>query len=194
MRVVLFQLAPTVLESFIVAAIFFKLGSPAVALSTLVTVVLYVLYTGYITKWRAQVQRVMREAQNKVSSKAVETIMNFSTVKEFAMEHVEVQRYDALRGIVQKVAVQTKNLLCMFSAGQNSLIQIGSCIGLVIAAKGAIDGRLTPGDFIMVQAYIGQLFGPLVWLGNSVGQIVEALANIEEVMSLFGTQSDVRDI
>lgn len=193
MRVVVFLLGPTILEAIVVSGIFFSLGSPLIALSTGLTVVLYVLYTGHITKWRVKYGRQLREAENQANGRATETIMNFHTVKSFSMEHAEVQRYDNLRARIQNVAVTSKGVHCAYIIGQNFLVQLGTIVGLLIAGHQAYLGTISAGDFVMVQAYIGQLFGPLLWLGTSYGQVIEALTNIEQVMELFATRTEVRD-
>lgn len=193
MRLLVFFLSPTILEALVVSGIFFRLGSPWIALFTVLTVVIYVLYTGYITKWRVKYGRKLREAENEASGRATETIMNFSTVKSFGMECAEVQRYDSLRAAIQDVALTQKGVHCAYVMGQNFIVQVGTVIGLLIAAREAFRGNITAGDFVLVQAYIGQLFGPLLWLGTSYGQVISALTNVEQVMELFATIPEVQD-
>lgn len=192
-RLIVFFLGPTLLEAAVVSGIFFKLGSPLIAFCTAMTVILYVLYTGFITKWRVRFGRALREAENKAWGRATEAIMNFATVKSFGMESNEVSRYDSLRAVVQGIALKAKGINSAYSLGQNFIVQFGTFLGLAIAAREAIVGHISPGDFIMVQAYIGQLFGPLLWLGNSYGQVVTALTEVEQVMQLFDTIPEVQD-
>ncbi|CAN8070645.1 unnamed protein product [Agarophyton chilense] len=193
LRLVVFNLGPTIIEAIFVSGIFFRLGSPLIALVTLVTVVGYVIFTGYMTQWRVRCGRELREAQNKAWSCATETIVNFGTVKSFGMEKAEVSRYSSLWEVAQQIAVRSTGILTGFKFGQTFIVHLGTFFGLVIAAVHASRGVITIGDFTMIQAYIGQLFGPLLWFGNSYGQVVSALTNLEQVMELFEKESEVQD-
>lgn len=193
MKLIVFSLGPTLLEAAVVSGIFFKLGSPLIAFCTGMTVILYVLYTGFITKWRVRFGRALREAENKAWGRATESIMNFATVKSFGMEYSEVVRYDSLRAVVQGISLKVKGINSAYALGQNFIVQLGTFLGLFLAAREAIVGNISAGDFIMVQAYIGQLFGPLLWLGNSYGQVVTALTEVEQIMDLFDTIPEVQD-
>lgn len=194
MRLIVFSLGPTLVEAAVVSGIFFTLGSPLIAFCTGMTVILYIVYTGFMTKWRVRFGRELREAENKAWGRATESIMNFGTVKSFGMEKSEVVRYDTLRGVVQGIALKVKGINSAYTLGQNFIIQLGTFLGLVLAAREAIAGNISAGDFIMVQAYIGQLFGPLLWLGASYGQVVTALTEVEQVMDLFDTIPEVQDV
>lgn len=194
MQLVFFSLMPTVLEALVVSSIFFRLGSPLIALFTVVTVVCYVLYTGYITKWRVRFGRQLREAQNKAWGRATESVMHYSTVKSFGMEREEVSRYDNMLSAVQGVAMKAKGIQSVYTIGQSFIVQFGTFLGLAIAALEASRGKISIGDFIMIQAYIGQLFGPLLWIGNSYGSVVQAITEVEQVMELFMTRQEVADM
>lgn len=193
MRLIVFSLLPTIVEAIVVSAIFFKLGSPLIAITTIITVVLYIAFTAYITRWRVSFGRDIREAQNKAWSRATESILHYSTVKSFGMDDEEVRRYDSLWAVVQKVSFKAKGVITAFNVSSNFIVQFGTFLGLLIAAYGASHGNLSPGGFILVQSYIGQLFGPLLWMGNSYGQIVSALTNIEQVMQLFSISPEIVD-
>lgn len=194
MQLVVFSLMPTVLEALVVSGIFFRLGSPLIALFTVATVVCYILYTGYITKWRVRFGRQLREAQNKAWGRATESVMHYSTVKSFGMENEEVSQYDRRLSVVQGIAMKAKGIQGAYTVGQSFIIQFGTFLGLVIAAWEASRGKISSGDFIMIQAYIGQLFGPLLWIGNSYGNVVQAITEVEQVMELFETRQEVADV
>lgn len=193
LRLIVFSLLPTIIEAFIVSSIFFKLGSPAIALTTVATVVLYIAYTAYITKWRVHFGREIREAENNAWNRATETILNYPTVKSFGMDEEEVRRYDSLWNVVVRTAFKAKGMITAFNMTSNFIVQLGTCAGLLFAAYDAGRGTITAGDFILVNAYIGQLFGPLLWLGKSYGEVVSALTNIEQVMQLFDTLPEIQD-
>lgn len=193
MRLIVFSLLPTIVEAITVSFIFFKLGSPVIAIITVFTVTLYIAFTAYITKWRVRFGRDVREAQNNAWSRATESILHYSTVKSFGMDEEEVRRYDSLWGIVQKTAFKAKGIITGFNVSSNFIVQFGTFLGLLVAAIEASHGRLSPGQFILVQSYIGQLFGPLLWIGNSYGQVISALTNIEQVMQLFDTIPEIID-
>lgn len=194
MQLVVFSLMPTVLEALVVSGIFFRLGSPLIAFFTVVTVVCYVLYTAYITKWRVRFGRQLREAQNKAWGRATESVMHYSTVKSFGMEEEEVLRYDKMLSAAQGIAMKAKGIQGAYTIGQSFIVQFGTFLGLVIAAWEASRGKISIGDFIMIQAYIGQLFGPLLWIGNSYGSVVQAITEVEQVMELFSIRPEVADM
>ncbi|PXF47708.1 ABC transporter B family member 6 [Gracilariopsis chorda] len=194
LRLVVFSLGPTVVEAIFVAGIFFKLGSPLIALVTLITVITYVFFTAYMTRWRVRCGRQLREAQNNAWACATETILHFGTVKSFGMEETEVSRYAALWEIAQAMTLRSAGILTGFKFGQNFIVHLGTFFGLIIAAVQASRHVITIGDFTMIQSYIGQLFGPLLWFGNSFGQVVSALTNLEQVMELFDKESEVQDV
>ncbi|KAI0565977.1 lipid A export ATP-binding/permease protein MsbA [Gracilaria domingensis] len=193
LTLVVFNLGPTVVEAIFVSGIFFRLGSPLIALVTVITVFAYVVFTGYMTQWRVRCGRELREAQNNAWSCATDTIVNFGTVKSFGMEKAEVSRYASLREIAQHIAVRSTGILTGFRFGQTFIVHLGTFFGLVIAAVQASRNVITIGDFTMIQSYIGQLFGPLLWFGSSYGQVVSALTNLEQVMELFEKESEVQD-
>lgn len=193
LRLIVFSLFPTVVEALVVSTIFFKLGSPSIALTTVATVALYIFYTAYITTWRVHFGREVREAENNAWNRATETILHYPTVKSFGMDDEEVRRYDSLWSIVVRTAFKAKGMITAFDMSSRLIVQFGTCIGLLFAAYDAGHSTISAGDFVLVNAYIGQLFGPLLWLGKSYGEVVSALTNIEQVMQLFDMVPEVRD-
>lgn len=194
MKLVVFNLLPTIIEAIFVSAIFFKLGSALIAVTTMLTVVLYIAYTAFITKWRVKYGREQREAENNASSRATETIINYGTVKAFGMEQLEVDRYHDLLTVAQDKTVRAKSAITFFIFSQSLIVHFGTFLGLAIACLNTARGIISIGDFIMIQAYIGQLFGPLLWMGKSYGDVIGSLTNIEQVMHLFDEIPEVQDM
>jgi ATP-binding cassette, subfamily B, heavy metal transporter len=194
MKTLVLQLVPTIIETVLVTWVFCAwMGSPLIALATATTVIAYIAFTGAITTRRIKLQRKVVSAQNNLSRHVVETLAAMETVKTFGMESQEVAREDELRSCVQRASNATKWAVAGYDSAQSMIMHFGITIGLVLAARDAAQGRITPGDFLMVQGLIGQLFAPLMWLGAAYGQIVDAFTNLEQVVDVYNIEQEVKD-
>lgn len=167
----LFYLAPTFIEAIIVSAVFWKLGTPTVALSTFVAVIAYLSFTVLVTKTRITFRRKLIEASDKVGQKETETLVNFETVTMFGRSGYEIRQYSDLRQDYKNKRVDMLGLFAVLEAGQRFIRLCGTGAGLVIAGMATVYGYgpdkelLSPGSFVVIQIYIEQLFSPLSQLG-----------------------------
>lgn len=190
---VIFTLMPTFLESLLVTTIFVHLGTPAIAISTFVTVAAYFIFTIVFTGWRMKLRRLYIEADNNVSSKAVDSLMNYETVKMFGMEREEVLTYSTLMDVYQKVFIRLRMTLSSLNFGQSAIQVFGQGAAIIFAAYATANGRLTVGDFVMINSYVLQMFQPLFFLGSSYRQLTQASTDLEKCFNLFQEKITVQD-
>lgn len=187
------ELGPTLLEAVFVLAAFAKMGSLKIGFTTFLTVVAFMVYTKSVTNRRVSLNRQIVETQNLVSSHSIETLSQVDTVKMFAMERRESYRNEDLRVATERICNKTNWVVAVIQGIQGMFLHVGITVGLILAARDAAHDRITPGDFVMIQSFIGQLFWPLQWLGNSYGRVVDALTNLEQVMDFYDVKQTVRD-
>jgi ABC-type multidrug transport system fused ATPase/permease subunit len=168
----LFYLAPTVLELIVVSAIFWKLGTPTVALSTVLAVIVYLAFTILVTKTRIAFRRTLIQASDDIGQKETETLVNYETVSMFGRSCYEIQAYSALRQVYKYRRVEMLGMFAILEMGQKFIRLSGMCAGLVIAGLATVYGYgpnneelLSPGSFVVIQIYIEQVFQPLTALG-----------------------------
>ena len=193
LRFMLFNLGPLILELAIVAGILaFKLG-PSYLLVIVVTIALYVIFTFRVTEWRVQIRRRMNEQDTDANQKAIDSLLNFETVKYFGAEKREAERYDqSMRGY-EKNAIITAQSLAFLNGGQAFLITGGLVTVMVMAAFGVENGTLTVGDFVMVNAYMIQITLPLGFLGTVYREIRQALVDMGEMFDLLEQPAEITD-
>ena len=193
LRFMLFNLGPLILELAIVAGILaFKLG-PSYLLVIVVTIALYVIFTFRVTEWRVQIRRRMNEQDTDANQKAIDSLLNFETVKYFGAEKREAERYDqSMRGY-EKNAIITAQSLAFLNGGQAFLITGGLVTVMVMAALGVENGTLTVGDFVMVNAYMIQITLPLGFLGTVYREIRQALVDMGEMFDLLEQPAEITD-
>jgi ATP-binding cassette, subfamily B, heavy metal transporter len=189
----LFNVVPTVFEMIIVCAILWRLYNWTFAAVTLATIVSYIGFTFLVTDWRIRFRREMNTRNSEANTKSVDSLLNYETVKYFANEAHEAERYDrALRGYEQ-AAVRSETTLALLNVGQG-LIIAGGLIGvMILAAQGAAAGRMTVGDFVLVNAYLLQLYMPLNFLGVVYRNIKQSLTDLEQMMSLLKVAPEIED-
>jgi ABC-type multidrug transport system fused ATPase/permease subunit len=183
----LFYLAPTLLETIVVSAVFWKLGTPAVALSTIAAVVVYLTFTILVTKTRIDFRRKLNEASDAVGQKETETLVNYETVAMFGRTHYEIQQYSHLRQDYKDRRVEMLGLFAVLEMGQKFIKLCGMCAGLLIAGMATVYGYgpnneklLSPGSFVVIQIYIEQLFQPLTQLGWQCERIVSRIGFFQQ--------------
>ena len=193
LRFMLFSVGPLILELSMVAVIFAVMFGIQYMLVVVVTIALYVLYTFRITEWRVQIRRKMNEQDTDANQKAIDSLLNFETVKYFGAEQREASRYDAAMAGYEEAAVKTGLSLSMLNFGQATLITAGLVAVMVMAAMGVQAGTLTVGDFVMVNAYMIQITMPLNFLGTVYREIRQALVDMGEMFDLLGQPAEVKD-
>lgn len=189
----LFQILPTLLEVALVAGIlFWKFGWPA-ALVTFVTVVGYIAYTVIVTEWRVQFRKSMNARESEASTKAIDSLLNFETVKYFGNEGHEKRRYDEALAGYERAAVKSQTSLSFLNAGQGFIIALGLVGVMSLTAIGVMRGTMSVGDFVLVNTYLIQLYSPLNMLGFVYRETKQSLIDMEKMFDLLKVPQTVRD-
>ncbi|MGL4309930.1 MAG: ABCB family ABC transporter ATP-binding protein/permease, partial [Paracoccaceae bacterium] len=193
LRFMLFSIGPLFLELLLVTLVFFFWFGWAYAAATVVTIVLYVTFTFRVTEWRVQIRRQMNAQDTDANQKAIDSLLNYETVKYFNAEGMEASRYDsAMRGY-ETAAVKTGYSLSFLNFGQSLIITAGLVVVMVMAAMGVQAGVLTVGDFVMVNAYMMQITLPLGFLGTVYREIRQALVDMGEMFDLLDQPAEIID-
>jgi ATP-binding cassette subfamily B protein len=193
LRFLLLSIGPLILELLFVTIFFFFVFGPAYAVVVLATITIYVTYTFRVTEWRVQIRRKMNEQDTDANQKAIDSLLNFETVKYFNAEFREAGRYDGAMEQYERLAVQTGQSLSLLNFGQALIINSGLVAVMVMAAMGVKSGTLTVGDFVMVNAYMIQITMPLNFLGTVYREIRQALVDMGEMFGLLGQPTEVQD-
>ncbi|MEZ5668396.1 MAG: ABC transporter ATP-binding protein/permease [Alphaproteobacteria bacterium] len=189
----LFNVLPTLLEIVLVCAILWALFDFWFAAVTFVSVSGYIAFTLVVTERRLKHRREMNDRDTEANTKAVDSLLNFETVKYFGAEAHEAARYDvAMRGY-EEAAVRAKVSLAFLNVGQAAIIAGGLTLIMVMAANGAAAGTMTVGDFVMVNTYLLQLYMPLNFLGFVYREIKRSLVDMEDMFALLRTNAEVAD-
>jgi ATP-binding cassette subfamily B protein len=189
----LFNIAPTIIELVAICAIFFvKFGGGLVA-ATLVMVAIYIAFTRKVTDWRAQIQRDMNEVDNKAIGRAVDSLLNYETVKYFGAEEREAKRYDEAIGAFTNAAVRNETSLAWLNIGQSFITNLMMAGAMIFTVWGWSRGQFTPGDVVLVNSLLMQLFRPLDMLGWVYRSIRQGLIDMEAMFGLLDTPAEVVD-
>ncbi len=185
LRYVLFNIVPTFFEIFLVSGILFYLYGPWYAVITLTTVTIYSYLTFQITEWRNEFRRKMNQADNDVNTKMIDSLLNFETVKYFNNEQFEFKRLDKSLEEYEIAANKTRHALSLLNVSQTLVIMTGITIMLVMSAYGIKNGDIDVGGFVVINAYMLQLYQPLSFLGSVYREIRQALTDMENMFSLL---------
>ncbi len=191
LRFLLFSIGPLVLELLLIGLVMLILFDAWYLAAIMVTIGFYVWFTFAVTEWRVRIRRVMNDQDTDANQKAVDSLLNFETVKYFNAEAREARRYDAAMAGYEAAALKTAYSLTMLNFGQSALITAGLVVVMVMAAVGVQNGALTVGDFVMVNAYMIQITMPLNFLGTVYRDIRQALVDMGEMFGLLGQKPDV---
>lgn len=193
LRFTLFAILPTIIEIVLVFALLWSLLDIWFALVTITTVVLYITYTILVTSWRIRLRRRMNEADQRANSRAVDSLLNYETVKYFGNEEHEAQRFDVSLRRYEKAAVANGQSLGLLNVGQSFVVSGGLTIIMIMAASGIADGSMSVGDFVMVNTYLIQLYQPLGFFGFAYREIKQALVDMERMFDLRRVTPEVED-
>jgi ATP-binding cassette subfamily B protein len=193
LRFLLFSVGPLILELLLVAGIFFFLFDVWYLAVVVGTIALYVWFTFTVTEWRVKLRREMNDRDTDANQKAIDSLLNFETVKYFGAERREGQRYDAAMEGYEAAAIKTASSLAFLNFGQALLITMGLIAVMVMAALGVQNGDLTVGDFVMVNAYMIQITLPLNFLGTVYREIRQSLVDMGEMFDLLGQPAEIQD-
>ncbi len=191
MRFMLFNLVPLVLELLMVAVIFWWVFDLRYLAVVAVTIALYVWITFRLTEWRVRIRKEMNEQDAEANQKAIDSLLNFETVKYFNAEEWEAGRYDAAMAGYEHAAVKTGVSLAILNFTQALIITLGLVAVMVMAALEVEAGRLTVGDFVMVNAYMIQLTMPLNFLGTVYREIRQALVDMADMFELLDQKPEI---
>jgi len=189
----LFRITPTVLEILMVAVILFIKLDWVFGLITLMTLAAYIGFTVTITDWRTQFVRRANSLDSEAYGKAIDSLLNYETVKYFGNERYEARRYDGSLADWERAALQSQRSLGFLNAAQAATIAIGVTLMVIRAANGVIDGTLTLGDLVMVNAFLIQMFQPLGFLGVMYREIKQSLTDVERMFTLLNRPREVED-
>lgn len=193
LRFLLFSIGPLVLELLMIAVVMLVLFDVWYLAVIVVTIALYVWFTFAVTEWRVKIRRVMNQQDTDANQKAIDSLLNFETVKYFNAEEREARRYDGAMAGYEAAALKTQYSLAVLNFGQTALITTGLVVVMVMAAVGVQNGQLTVGDFVMVNAYMIQITMPLNFLGTVYREIRQALVDMGEMFGLLGQAPDVTE-
>jgi ABC-type transport system involved in Fe-S cluster assembly fused permease/ATPase subunit len=193
LRFLLFSIGPLVLELLMISVILFFLFDVWYLAAVVVTIALYVWFTFKVTEWRVKIRKEMNDQDTDANQKAIDSLLNFETVKYFGAERWEADRYDVAMAQYENAAVRTNYSLAFLNFGQSVLITGGLVVVMVLAAMGVQRGDLTVGDFVMVNAYMIQITMPLNFLGTVYREIRQALIDMGDMFDLLEQPAEVND-
>ncbi|MDP2852317.1 MAG: ABC transporter transmembrane domain-containing protein, partial [Gallionella sp.] len=189
----LFNILPTLVEIVLVTTILAVKYDLRFLAVVLVTLVVYVVFTLAITEWRMVFRRTMNDMDSKANTRAIDSLLNYETVKYFSNEEYEVRRYDENLQTWEKAAVQNQTSLAALNAGQSLIVAVGVTVLMLLAAQGVVDGTMTLGDLVLVNAYMIQLYLPLHFLGFVYREIKHSLADMEKMFGLLERNAEIQD-
>jgi ATP-binding cassette subfamily B protein len=192
-RMVIMQAVPTVIElALIVGVLLYQFDWRYVAVIG-VTVVCYTAFTYFATEWRIGIRRRMNDSDTDANVKAIDSLLNYETVKYFSAEEREARRYDRSMERYEEASVQAYVSLAVLNAGQATIFTIGLAICMVMCAYGIQEGRNTVGDFVMINAMMIQLYQPLNFMGMVYREIKQAVLDIETMFSILSRKPEIED-
>ena len=193
LRFLLFSVGPLVLELLIIAGIMFFWFDYLYLTVIIVMIAVYIWFTFKVTEWRVKIRKIMNDQDTDANQKAIDSLLNYETVKYFSAEEREANRYDGAIKQYEKAALTTAYSLAFLNFGQSLIITAGLIIVMVMAALGVQSGYLTVGDFVMVNAYMIQITMPLNFLGTVYREIRQGLVDMGEMFDLLEQPVEILD-
>ena len=192
-RMVILQLIPTIVEvSLLMAVLLWQFDWRYVA-ATLITVTLYMYYTYIATEWRIGIRRKMNDSDTEANTKAIDSLLNYETVKYFGAEAREAQRYDKSVARYEEASIRTYTSLAVLNTGQAVIFTLGLTATMLMCAIGVRNGTNTVGDFVMINAMMIQLYQPLNFMGMVYREIKQAIIDIEKMFGVLGREAEIKD-
>ena len=189
----LFNVVPTLFEILLVCGILWGFYEASFAVTTFATIVAYIVFTFTVTDWRVKFRREMNERDSEANTKAIDSLLNFETVKYFANEAHEAERFDKALRAYERAAVKSQTTLSALNIGQGMIIAAGLVTVMLLAARGVVRGTMTVGDFVLVNSYLVQLYSPLNVLGMVYRNIKQSLTDLESMFRLLGVRAEIED-
>ena len=192
-RMVILQLAPTIVElALIVGVLLYQFDWRYVAV-IFVTVILYMWWTLSATEWRISIRKTMNDSDTDANTKAIDSLLNYETVKYFAAEEREAQRYDRSMARYEGASVKAYTSLAVLNSGQAAIFTAGLTAVMVMCAYGVRSGVNTIGDFVMINAMMIQLYVPLNFMGMVYREIKQAIIDIESMFTILSREAEIKD-
>jgi ABC-type transport system involved in Fe-S cluster assembly fused permease/ATPase subunit len=192
-RMVILQAAPTVVELALIVAVLLYQFDWRYVVVVLVTVAFYMLFTYFATEWRINIRRKMNESDSDANTKAIDSLLNYETVKYFSAEERETKRYDRSMARYEDASVKAYTSLAVLNAGQAAIFTVGLAAAMVMCAYGIKQGTNTVGDFVMINAMMIQLYQPLNFMGMIYREIKQATIDIEILFSILARPAEIVD-
>ena len=193
LRFSLFSIFPTLVEISLVFFVMWKALDLSIALVTLATVLVYIAYTMVVTEWRTKFRRQMNEKDTQANTKAIDSLINFETVKYFGNEAHEARRYDDAMQGYEIASVKSQQSLALLNIGQAVIISVGLTAVMLMTGRDIVAGSMTLGGFVMANTYLMQLYQPLGFFGFVYREIKHALIDIEKMLELLSVEREVAD-
>jgi len=192
-RMVILQLAPTVVELALIVAVLLWQFDWRYVVVIVATVALYTVFTYFATEWRINIRRRMNESDSDANTKAIDSLLNYETVKYFSAEARELARYDRAMARYESASVSAYTSLAVLNTGQAIIFTVGLTLVMVMCVYGIAAGTNTVGDFVMINAMMIQLYQPLNLMGMLYREIKQALIDIEMMFSILGRKPEIAD-
>jgi len=189
----LFNILPTLLEILLVCGILLWKYNFWFAAITLGTIFGYIAFTMMVTEWRMKYRRQMNDSDAEANTKAIDSLLNYETVKYFGNEDHEASRFDSSMARYQTAAVRSQTTLSYLNIGQGVIVSVGLIVVMLLAAMGVRDGSMTLGDFVLVNTFLIQLYLPLNFLGFVYREIKQSLVDMEVMFSLLVQHTEIAD-
>ena len=193
LRLAVFNIVPTLLELAMVTGILWAMFDWRFALVTFAAVSVYLGFTVGFSAWRVRLRRTMNETDNEAQSRAIDSLINFETVKYFGNEAHESRRFDQALARYERAAVRSQVTLNMLNLGQQSIVALGLGLIMLMAARGVLSGGMTVGKFVLVNTYLMQLYQPLNFLGFVYREIRQSLVDMDQLFRLLSVAQEVTD-
>lgn len=194
LRFMIFNILPTIFEIIMVSIVLSTIYKPSFALVTLSILAIYIIFTISLTEYRTNFVRKMNQTDAEANTKAVDSLLNYETVKYFNNEKHEVARYDASLAQYEIAAVKSKQLMSILNIGQGAIISLGLIIVMLMAASQVVTLKMSIGDFVLINTYLIQLYLPLNILGFAYREIKLSLINMEQMFLLFKEPQEIKDL
>jgi ATP-binding cassette, subfamily B, heavy metal transporter len=193
-RMVILQLVPTIVEVLLLTAVLLWKFDWRYVLVTMITVVVFMYYTYVATEWRIEIRRKMNDSDTEANTKAIDSLLNYETVKYFSAEEREASRYDRSMEGYERASVKTYTSLAVLNTGQAIIFTAGLTATMLMCAIGVRSGTNTVGDFVMVNAMMIQLYQPLNFMGMVYREIKQAVIDIEKMFGVLAWKPEVKDV
>jgi ATP-binding cassette subfamily B protein len=192
-RFMTFNILPTLLEIVLVSVVLWRLYDWRFMAVTIAAVGAYIVFSVTLSEWRIKFVRRMNDADTEANAKAIDSLLNYETVKYFGNEAHEARRYDVGRRRYEQAAIRSSRTLSLLNIGQGTIIAIGLAAVMLMAGRGVVQGEMSIGDFVAVNAFLLQLYAPLNMLGFAYREIRNAIVGMERMFGLLDVRAEIAD-